>query len=79
MYGTWYKAHVIPERLTVKMGNNGRQQPPNLQEYITAKNISELKVLDIETKTCNRASRNSHRCPLHRELLHGELGEGPSD
>ena len=61
MYGTWYKAHVIPERLTVKMGNNGRQQPPNLQEYITAKNISELKVLDIETKTRNRASRNSRR------------------
>jgi hypothetical protein len=25
MYGTWYKAHVIPEKLTVKMGNNGHQ------------------------------------------------------
>ena len=28
MYGTWCKAHVIPEKLTVKMGNNGRQPPP---------------------------------------------------
>ena len=26
MYGTWCKAHVIPEKLTVKIGNNGRQQ-----------------------------------------------------
>ena len=26
MYGTWCKAHVIPEKLTVKMENNGRQQ-----------------------------------------------------
>ena len=25
MYGTWCKAHFIPEKLTVKMGNNGRQ------------------------------------------------------
>ena len=25
MYGTWCKAHVIPKKLTVKMGNNGRQ------------------------------------------------------
>ena len=25
MYGTWCKVHVIPEKLTVKMGNNGRQ------------------------------------------------------
>jgi len=26
MYGTWCKARVIPEKLTVKIGNNGRQQ-----------------------------------------------------
>ena len=26
MYGTWCKAHVIPEKLMVKIGNNGRQQ-----------------------------------------------------
>ena len=26
MYGTWCKAHFIPKKLTVKMGNNGRQQ-----------------------------------------------------
>ena len=26
MYGTWCKAQFIPEKLTVKMGNNGRQQ-----------------------------------------------------
>jgi hypothetical protein len=25
MYGTWCKAHVITEKLTVKIGNNGRQ------------------------------------------------------
>ena len=28
MYGTWCKAYIIPEKLTVKRGNNGRQQPP---------------------------------------------------
>ena len=26
MYGTWCKAYVIPEKLTVKTANNGRQQ-----------------------------------------------------
>ena len=26
MYGTWCKAQFIPEKLTVKMGNNGHQQ-----------------------------------------------------
>ena len=26
MYGTWCKAHVILEKLTVKIGNNGHQQ-----------------------------------------------------
>ena len=31
MYGTWYKAHFIPEKLMVKMGNNGRQHPPKLK------------------------------------------------
>ena len=31
MYGTWCKVHVIPEKLTVKMGNNGRQHPPKLK------------------------------------------------
>ena len=25
MYGTWCEAHFIPEKLIVKMGNNGRQ------------------------------------------------------
>ena len=25
MYGTWCKSHVIPEKLTIKIGNNGRQ------------------------------------------------------
>ena len=25
MYGTWCKAYVIPDKLTAKMGNNGRQ------------------------------------------------------
>jgi len=30
MYGIWCKAHFIPEKLTVKMGNNGRQHPPSL-------------------------------------------------
>ena len=30
MYGTWCKAHVIPEKLTVKIGNNGRHHPPSL-------------------------------------------------
>ena len=30
MYGTWCKAHFIPEKLTVKMKNNGRQHPPSL-------------------------------------------------
>ena len=25
MYGTWCKAQFIPEKLTVKMGNNGHQ------------------------------------------------------
>ena len=29
MYGTWCKAQFIPEKLTVKMGNNGRQHPPS--------------------------------------------------
>jgi hypothetical protein len=28
MYGTWCEAHFIPEKLTVKMGNNGRQHHP---------------------------------------------------
>ena len=31
MYGTWCKAQFILEKLTVKMGNNGRQQPPKLE------------------------------------------------
>ena len=30
MHGTWCKAHVIPEKLTVEMGNNVRQHPPCL-------------------------------------------------
>ena len=30
MYGTWCKAQIIPEKLTVKMGNNGHQHPPSL-------------------------------------------------
>ena len=30
MYGTWCKTHFIPKKLTVKMGNNGRQHPPSL-------------------------------------------------
>ena len=30
MYGTWCKAHVILEKLTVKMENNSRQHPPKL-------------------------------------------------
>ena len=33
MYGTWYKAHFIPEKLTVKMGNNGRQHPPQAYTF----------------------------------------------
>ena len=31
MYGTWRKAHVILEKLTVKIGNNGRQHTPKLK------------------------------------------------
>ena len=32
MYGTYCKAHVIPKKLTVKTGNNGRQHcPPSLK------------------------------------------------
>ena len=30
MYGTWCKAHVTLEKLTVKMENNSRQHPPSL-------------------------------------------------
>ena len=31
MYRTWCKAHVIPEKLTVKIENNGRQHPLKLK------------------------------------------------
>ena len=31
IYGTCCKAHVILEKLTVKIGNNGRQHPPKLK------------------------------------------------
>ena len=34
MYGTWCNAHVIPEKLTVKMGNNGRQQLTKKDTYL---------------------------------------------
>ena len=31
MYGTWCKAHVILEKLTVKIGNNDHQHLPKLK------------------------------------------------
>ena len=37
MYGTYRKAHVIPEKLTVKIGNNGRQQPPKVKLLLVLK------------------------------------------
>jgi len=33
MYGSWCKAHFIPEKLMVKMGNNGRQQLTGINIY----------------------------------------------
>jgi len=34
MYGTWCKAQFIPKKLTVKMGNNGRQQIPLAVRFV---------------------------------------------
>ena len=31
MYGIWCEDCVISEKLTVKIGNNGRQHPPKLK------------------------------------------------
>jgi hypothetical protein len=28
------KTHFIPDKLTVKMGNNGRQHPPKLKLFL---------------------------------------------
>ena len=33
MYGTWCKAQFIPEKLMVKMGNNGCQQKAQIEVY----------------------------------------------
>ena len=44
MYGTWGKAHVIPEKLTVKIGNNGRQHPLPHQAKTCARPQAKLRL-----------------------------------
>ena len=52
MYGTWCKAQFIPEKLTVKMGNNGRQQAAGLLigiEYSRVRDSSWMYLTSLVT------------------------------
>jgi len=44
MYETWCKDHFIPEKLTVKMGNNGRQQCGRPDPHATSGRGSRARV-----------------------------------
>ena len=53
MYGTWCETHFIPDKLTVKMGNNGRQHPPKLKLLLVLKQISNWCSVDQELHQCS--------------------------
>jgi len=66
MYGTWCKAQFIPEKLMVKMGNNGCQQKPSptlppiacrtlLEKYSQLHNNSESG-MEIPMKKANHST-----------------------
>ena len=53
MYGTWCKAHVIPEKLTVKIENNGRQQSGGFDCHLIAPKKPEAKLNDQPARTAD--------------------------
>ena len=52
MYGTWCKAHFIPEKLTVSMGNNGRQQWHKTDESLF--HSSHIYVMAVDNDVFHR-------------------------
>ena len=60
MYGTCCKAHFIPEKLKVRMGNNGRQHPP-----------PKLKILLVleQSRSWGSVDQELHQCSYLVETL----------
>ena len=68
MYGTWCKAHVIPEKLTVKIGNNGRQYPPPSLNFFSSS--SKAKVEARWIRSCINANTIQKPYAQHSTLTH---------
>ena len=54
MCGTRCKTHFIPEKLTVKMGNNGRQHPPKLKLLLVLEQSKSRGSVDQELDQCSK-------------------------
>ena len=68
MYGTWCKAHFIPEKLTVEMGNNGRQHPPPSLNFCSSS--SKAKAESQWIRSCINAHTLQKPYAQHITLTH---------
>ena len=67
MYGTWCETHFIPDNLTVKMGNNGRQHPPSLNFCSSS---SKAKTEARWIRSCVDVRTLQIPCAQHITLTH---------
>ena len=67
MYETWCKAYFIPEKLTVKIRNNGRQHPPSLN-FCSSSSKAKLEARWI--RSCINAHTLQKPYAQHITLTH---------
>ena len=68
MYETWCKTHFILEKLTIKMGNNGRQHPPPSLNFCPSSSKAKAEALWI--KSCINAHTLRKPYAQHNTLIH---------
>jgi len=68
MYGIWCEAHFVPDKLMVKMGNNGRQHPPPSLNFCLS--LSKAKAEARWIRSCINAHTLQKPYAQHNTVTH---------
>jgi hypothetical protein len=68
MHGIWCKSHVIPDKLTAKMGNNGCQHPPLSLNFCSSSSKAKAEAQWI--RSCINAHTLQKHYAQHITLIH---------